>query len=102
MPEDHPDRQAMRFEATVHGKDVEAARKVVADLDLDRLPDTEGTVRALVTAEDAARLLDRGFEVRLHKAYPVRPIDPKLVMDDEAARSSLDTQTRGVDRQGGR
>jgi hypothetical protein len=101
MP-DHPDHPTIRFEATVHAKGKNAAAEAVADLDLDRVPDTEGEVRVLVTAEDAARLLDRGCEVRLHKAHRVRPIDPSLVMDDEAARSWLDTQTRGIDRQGGR
>ena len=47
----------VRFEATVHSKSRAAAAKMVADLDLDRVPDPKGPIRVLVNAEDAARLV---------------------------------------------
>lgn len=89
----------VRFEATVHGKSRAAAAKMVADLDLDRVPDPKGPVRVLMDAEDAARLVAAGYELRLVKAHPVQPLDPSMVMDDEAARSWLESQTRGLRRE---
>lgn len=102
MPRQRPDQPKLRFEATVHCESADAARQIVADLDLDRLPDPTGTVRVLLTPEEAARLLDRGFEVRLAKAYPVRPLDKSLVLDDKAARTALEDRVRGLPRQGER
>ncbi|RJF93167.1 hypothetical protein D3876_02040 [Sphingomonas cavernae] len=89
----------MRFEATVHAKDMETARDAVARLDIDRMPDAEGAVRVLVTADELARLLGEGCEVRLTHAHPVQPIDPSLIMDDKSAESWLETQTKGITRQ---
>jgi hypothetical protein len=89
----------VRFEATVHSKSRGAAAKAVADLDLDRLPDLKGPVRVLVNADDVARLVAGGYEVRLLKAHPVQPLDPSLVLDDDTARTWLETQTRGLKRQ---
>jgi hypothetical protein len=90
----------MRFEATVHPGEARPALERVADLDLDRVPDPEGGVRVVVTADDAARLIERGYEVRLVRALPVQPFDSSLVMDDESARAWLEEQTRGIEREG--
>ncbi|HMG47657.1 MAG TPA: hypothetical protein VK614_09385 [Allosphingosinicella sp.] len=79
-----------------------AARQIAADLDLDRLPDSKGAVRVLLSPEEASRLLKGGYEVRLSKVYPVRPLDQSLVMDDKAARAALEARTRGLSRQGDR
>jgi hypothetical protein len=59
-------------------------------LDIDRVPDPKGLVRALVTAADLARLLDQGFEVHLHHAHPVQPLNPKQIETDESVRRWLD------------
>jgi hypothetical protein len=91
----------VRFEATVHPRETEAALERVADLDLDRVPDPEGAVRVLVTAEDAARLVAQGYEVRLVKAHEVRPLDPAAVIDDAGAQAWLEEQTKDVERPGG-
>jgi hypothetical protein len=90
----------LRFEATVHPGEKDVPLERVADLDLDRVPDPDGGVRVVITAEDAARLLAEGFEVRLVRALPVQPLDSSLVLDDGSARAWLDEQTKGIERQG--
>lgn len=70
----------------------------VADLDLDRVPDPGEDVRLLVDMEEAARLVEGGFEVTLVAAAPAGPLDPSLVMDDDAARAWLEERLRGVER----
>ena len=96
-----PAGQAMRFEATVHPGEKGPSLERVADLDLDRVPDPQGGVRVVVTAEDAAQLVARGYEVLLVRALPVQPLDPALVVEDEGARAWLEEQTRGIERQEG-
>lgn len=71
----------------------------VADLDLDRVPDPQGGVRLLVSVADIAELLDRGYEVRLHRIARVEPLSPDLVVDDAAAVAWLEEQVEGVPRQ---
>src|SRR5688500_18209470 len=79
----------MRFHATIHPRDKESASRI-DQLDIDRVPDAKGVVRALVTAADLARLLDQGFEVHLHHAHPVQPLNSKLIETDESVRRWLD------------
>jgi len=57
---------------------------------LDRMPDRYSRLRALVTAEECARLLDLGDEVRLHRHHPVEPLDARLIDTDESVQSWLD------------
>jgi hypothetical protein len=99
MQQRSQDQPEVRFEATVHGKSRAAAARAVAEFDLDRVPDRKGVVRVLITAEDAARLLEAGYEVRLFNVLPVQPLDPSLVMDDKAAQAWLESQTRGLRRE---
>jgi hypothetical protein len=81
---------AVRFEASVHLGAAGAVRlERVADLDLDRIPGPPGEVRVLVDLDACARLVESGFEVRLHRALPVRPLDPALIADDERVRAWL-------------
>jgi hypothetical protein len=96
--EPRPAEAAMRFEATIHPGEAGLSLERVADLDLDRVPDPEGGVRMVLTPDDAAQLLAKGYEVRLLRALPVRPLDPALVLDDDSARAWLDEQTRGIER----
>jgi hypothetical protein len=91
----------VRFEATVYPGAGERSLSQVADLDLDRLPDPGGETRLLVTADEAAMLAEQGYEVRLLKAHPVKPLDGSLVMDDKAAEDWLEQQVKGVRREGG-
>ena len=90
---------ALRFEATVHPGETGPALEGVGDLDLDRVPDPEGRVRLLISAEDAAQLLMRGYEVLLVKALPLQPLDPALVLDDDSARAWLEEQTKAIERE---
>jgi hypothetical protein len=90
-----------RFEATILPGAQMLSGARVADLDLDRIPDSEGAVRVLITAEDAERLLEQGFEVRLLRAHAVRPLDPALISDDADVQAWLDEQTAGIDRAAG-
>jgi hypothetical protein len=96
-----PAGQTMRFEATVHPGEKGPPLERVADLDLDRVPDPEGGVRVVITAEDASQLVAQGFEVLLVRALPVQPLDPGLVLDDDSANAWLEEQTKGIERQGG-
>jgi hypothetical protein len=95
------DGPPIRFEATVHPGEQELPLARVADFDLDRVPDPQGGVRVVITADDAARLVEQGYEVLLVRALPVRPLDASLVMDDDSAREWLDEQTKGIEREGG-
>ena len=90
-------RAEVRFEATIHPGDAgEAAFGRVADLDLYRIPDPAGEVRVLIDLEGCARLVQQGFEVRLQRALPVRPLDPELIPDDDQVRAWLDERIRGA------
>jgi len=63
----------VRFSATIHTRR-KAESQLDGKLDIDRVPDPKGLVRALVTAADCVRLLNQGLEVHLHQAYPVQPL----------------------------
>jgi hypothetical protein len=85
----------MRFEATIHPPR-QASPNWVDQLDIDRIPDPKGMVRALVTAADCVRLLDLGLQVHLHHALPVRPLDPALIEKDDAFRRWLDKKIKNI------
>lgn len=93
-------RPSVRFEATVQPGEGERDLDKVADLDLDRIPDPEGKVRLLVTMDDCVQLLERGFEVHLHRILPVRPLDPRLIESDESTRAWLEERVKGIERSG--
>lgn len=92
------ERRAVRFEATVHpgeaGLGFAAMTERVADLDLDRIPDPGGDMRLLVDVDECVRLLEQGFEVRLRRSVPVRPLDPRLVAGDDEVQTWFDTRIR--------
>ena len=73
------DRQELEvtFEATIYPGRKAKTKQWADDLDVDRVPDVKGRVRALITVEDCVRLLDRGLEIRLYRAHPHEPLDPK-------------------------
>lgn len=93
------DGSTVRFEARVLPGERQLSLQRVADLDLDRIPDPEGGVRVLISAEDAENLLAQGYEVVLLRAQRVEPLDPKLVSDDDSVSAWLEEQTRGIERQ---
>lgn len=72
----------------------------VADMDLDRVPDPDGGVRLLVDMEEAARLVESGFEVTIVQAAPAGPLDSSLIMDDDAAAAWLDERLGGTEQKG--
>ena len=88
-----PGEPGERYEATIHPADPARsdadALTGVSELDLDRVPDPAGDVRVLVEPSDISRLVAQGFEVRLHRAVPVQPLDPALVTKDEDVLSWL-------------
>lgn len=87
-----------RFEVTVHVEQDRPGPEAVARisaLDLDRVPDVDG-VRLLVSMEEAARLVDQGFEVRLLRAVPVQPLDADLIASDEQTRSWFEDRVGGI------
>lgn len=91
----------IRFEATLHRGERQAELKEISTLDLDRLPGPPEEVRVLLTIEEAARLVQRGFEVHLLKAHPVRPLDRALVATDDAVEEWLEERVQGIEREGG-
>lgn len=88
----------VRFEATIHAGGMTPSADSLNYLDIDRIPDPKGEIRALLTVDDCVRLLDQGFELRLHRAYPVRPIDPALIETNEAVERWLDEELSGIER----
>jgi hypothetical protein len=101
-PETRPTQATtVRFEATLGATPRAKAITAASVLDLDRLPDADGKVRLLITADDARRLLDQGFEVTLKAAVPVAPLAKDRVMSDTQARNWIEDQVKGLPRQGG-
>jgi hypothetical protein len=90
-----------RYEATLHRGERHVNLKEVPALDLDRVPGAAGEVRVLISLEDAARLVEMGFEVRLLRAHPTRPLDAALIPEDDAAQGWLEERVRGIERKGG-
>ena len=80
----------VRFEATIHAGRKSKSADWMNYLDIDRVPDPKNKVRALLTADDCVRLLEQGFEIHLHYAHPVRPLDPALIETDESVSRWLD------------
>lgn len=81
-----------RFEATLHRGDRHRALRDLPSLDLDRLPSPPDEFRVLVTAEEAGRLVELGFEVHLFRACAVKPLDRSLVLDDDKATAMLEAR----------
>jgi hypothetical protein len=96
------DEAPVRYEATVLPGPAGPPHRAVADLDLDRIPGAGAAdeVRLLLTPDDLARLREQGFEVRVEREVPVRPLDPRLVADDETVRAWFDEQTRDARERG--
>jgi hypothetical protein len=92
---------AHRFEATLDPATRARSLATVEDLALDRLPDVDGKVRLLLTADHARELLSRGFQIHLLGTIPVAPLDPSLVMTDKQSAAALEAQLKGIPRKGG-
>lgn len=90
---------AMRFEVTIHPSKRIETLDAVHELDIDRVPDPEGGVRALVTMEEAASLAERGYEVRLLQPLPAKPLDQSLVADDADVTAWLERRVEGIERE---
>jgi hypothetical protein len=89
---------AVRFEATLGATPHAKAAQAAATLDLDRLPDAKGEVKLLLSADDARRLLEQGFEVHLKAAIPVAPLAKDRIMTDAQAKRWLEGQVKGLPR----
>jgi hypothetical protein len=91
----------VRYEATLHRGERHANLKEIPTLGLDRVPGPPGEARVLVGIEDAARLVEMGFEVRLLRAHRTGPLDGALRADDDAAQAWLEERVQDIERQGG-
>ena len=89
----------VRFSATIHAP-ANASPNWKDQVQVDRVPDPKGQVRALLTEADLVRLLDQGYEIRLYQAYPVQPLDPKLIESEDSFQRWLDQQIRKIKRPG--
>jgi hypothetical protein len=85
----------MRFEATIFPGRKAATENWADDLNVDRVPDHEGRVRALLSVDDLVRLLEQGLEVHLSRVHAAGPLDPALIVTDESFQHWLDEK---VDR----
>lgn len=94
--QDHEPASNVLFEATIHPRRKDLNVDLIANLDIDRVPDPKGQLRALLTADDCVRLLDLGFEIRLEHAHPIRPLDRSLIETDESVRRWLEEKLRGL------
>jgi hypothetical protein len=92
-----PERM-LRFEGTVHPGEQNIALSRVSDLDLDRVPDPQGSVRLLIDSNEIALLLDHRYEVHLYRNVPVEPLRPELIGDDEQALRWLEDRISGIPR----
>jgi hypothetical protein len=86
----------MRFEATIYPGRKAKTKNWADDLDVDRVPDAKGRVRALITVDDLVRLLDQGLEVRLYRAYSYGPLDPALIVPEESFQRWLDERVNAL------
>lgn len=88
----------MRFSATIHAREQteRADPNWMEKLNIDRVPDPTGLIRALVTIEDCVELLNQGFEVRLQNAYPVEPLNPSLIETDDSFKRWLDAKMASI------
>ena len=80
----------IRFDATIHPGRKAETENWADDLKVDRVPDHDGEVRALLTVEDLVRLLEQGLEVRLYRVHAPGPLDPALIETDESFQRWLD------------
>jgi hypothetical protein len=86
----------MRFEATIYPGRKAKTKNWADDLDVDRVPDTKGRVRALITVADLVSLLDQGLEVRLYRANASEPLDPALIMTDASFKSWIEEKVTAL------
>ena len=90
----------VRFSATIHASEQtqRAVPNWMETLNIDRIPDPTGLIRALVTPADCVRLVNQGFEVRLNEAHPVQPLDPALIETQDSFKSWLDQRLQTFKR----
>lgn len=86
----------MRFEATIYPGRKAETKNWADDLNVDRVPDHEGQVRALLSVDDVVRLLEQGLEVRLTRVHAPGPLDPSLVATDESFQRWLDEKIKAL------
>ncbi len=80
--------------------DAEHAERLAATrLDLDRLPDPDDRVRALVTPEELARLEAAGVGVEVVQRLDVTPLDGALAYTDDDAQEWLTARLRDIPRE---
>ena len=91
---------AVRFSATIHASEQtqRAVPNWMETLDIDRIPDPTGLIRALLTPADCVRLVNQGFEVRLSEAHPVQPLNPALIETQDSFKSWLDQKLQTFKR----
>jgi hypothetical protein len=53
----------------------------------------------LVTVADLVALLERGYEVRLHRVARIAPLSSELLVDDDAAVAWLEERVQGIPRE---
>jgi hypothetical protein len=88
----------VRFSATIHASEQTQREEPnwIEKLDIDRVHDPTDQIRALLTPEDCVRLVNLGFEVRLHNAYPVEPLNPSLIQTDDLVKRWFDAKVQSI------
>jgi hypothetical protein len=65
---------------------------------LDVLPPLDGALHVLMSPGRVADVVTAGYEVRVFAAHPIGPLDPSLVMDDDAAQAWIDERVALIQR----
>lgn len=86
----------VRFEGTVHATRSIKRKDWANSLDVDRVPDSKGRIKAILSIDDCVRLLAEGFELRLHRAQQIGPLDRSLIVTDKAFKKWIDGQLSGM------
>jgi hypothetical protein len=77
----------VRLEATLRPL---ASSDPAAVRGLDVLPSIDGLLHVLLSPTDLVDVVSAGWEATVFAIHPIAPLDPALVMDDDAAQAWID------------
>ncbi len=92
---------AVRYSAVLPDTERSKSIALVSELALDRLPDRNGRIHVLISADEANCLLEQGIAVKLLAVIPIAPLEKSLVMTDVQAQHSLERRVKGIPRKDG-
>lgn len=94
-------RPEVRYEVQVDPSRQVSEDIDLTDMDLDRVPDHEGVMRFIVSADQLEDLRRRNVVLEVGAELPVQALDAGLVYSDEEASSDLERRLEGIEREEG-